>query len=40
MIRWNPQVLLVLIVVVLAIAGPAVGIGEFPLGGHERGFKW
>ncbi len=41
MLRWNPQVPLVLILVVLAIVGPAVGIADFALGGHDgRGFKW
>ena len=41
MIRWNPKVPLVLILVALAIVGPAAGIAEFPLGGLEgRGFKW
>jgi hypothetical protein len=41
MIRWNPKVPLVFIVVALAIVGPAVGIADFALGGLEgRGFKW
>jgi hypothetical protein len=41
MLRWNPQVPLVLILVVLAIVGPAVGIWDFASGGLDgRGFKW
>jgi hypothetical protein len=41
MIRWNPKVPLVFIVVALAIVGPAVGITDFALGGLDgRGFKW
>ena len=41
MIRWNPHVLLVLILVALAIVGPAAGVAEFARGGFEGfGFKW
>jgi hypothetical protein len=41
MTRWNPHVLLVLILVALAIAGPAVGVAESATGGFtDFGFKW
>jgi hypothetical protein len=41
MIRWNPHVLLVLILVALAIAGPALGVAEYASGGYaDFGFKW
>ncbi len=41
MIRWNPQVALVLILVALAIVVPAAGIADFAFGGFDgRGFKW
>ncbi len=40
MIRWNPHVLLVLILVALAIVGPALGVVESAAGFADYGFKW
>ena len=41
MIRWNPHVLLVLILVALTIVGPGLGVAEYATEGFaDFGFKW